>query len=103
MIHIMAVTLEHISHTISIMGNINSAPQQFQVNGFVAGTITKICLGIFTYDKNGASRQTFTVKPKAETFEAVELTILSNHGNTEYTCIYRFRVHGRLPSGTPYL
>lgn len=27
-------------------------------------------------------------------FQAVELSVLSNHGNPDYTCIYRFRVHG---------
>ena len=25
----------------------------------------------------------------------VEFRFLSNHGNTEYTCVYRLRVHGR--------
>jgi hypothetical protein len=30
------------------------------------------------------------------TFQAVELSVLSNHGNLDYTCIYRFRVHGIL-------
>jgi SUN domain-containing protein 1/2 len=27
-------------------------------------------------------------------FQAVELSVLSNHGHLDYTCIYRFRVHG---------
>jgi hypothetical protein len=27
-------------------------------------------------------------------FQAVELSVLSNHGNLDYTCIYRVRVHG---------
>ena len=29
-----------------------------------------------------------------EAFPMVELRILGNHGNKEYTCLYRFRVHG---------
>lgn len=29
-------------------------------------------------------------------YQIVELKILSNWGNPEYTCLYRFRVHGRL-------
>jgi Sad1 / UNC-like C-terminal. len=38
----------------------------------------------------------------ADTFDMVELKILSNHGNIEYTCLYRFRVHGNLaPSPSP--
>ena len=31
-----------------------------------------------------------------EPFDIVELRIESNHGNMEYTCLYRFRVHGTL-------
>ena len=27
-------------------------------------------------------------------FDRVRLRILSNHGHPEYTCLYRFRVHG---------
>ena len=29
-------------------------------------------------------------------FEIVELEIESNHGNAEYTCLYRIRVHGKV-------
>ena len=29
-----------------------------------------------------------------EAFKFIELDILSNHGNLNYTCLYRFRVHG---------
>lgn len=28
------------------------------------------------------------------TYQLVELRVLSNWGHPEYTCIYRFRVHG---------
>ena len=27
-------------------------------------------------------------------FGYIELRVLNNHGNKEYTCLYRFRVHG---------
>jgi SUN domain-containing protein 1/2 len=27
-------------------------------------------------------------------FKLIELEIKSNHGHPEYTCLYRFRVHG---------
>lgn len=32
--------------------------------------------------------------PKMATYQVVELRILTNWGHPEYTCIYRFRVHG---------
>lgn len=32
--------------------------------------------------------------PTMATYQVVELRILTNWGHPEYTCIYRFRVHG---------
>ena len=51
----------------------------------------------YVYDADGDPLQTFDVENKENTeeFEMVELDILSNHGNMEYTCLYRFRVHGK--------
>ena len=51
----------------------------------------------YVYDAGGDPLQTFDVENKENTeeFEMVELDILSNHGNMEYTCLYRFRVHGK--------
>ena len=51
----------------------------------------------YVYDADGDPLQTFDVENKENTeeFEMVQLDILSNHGNMEYTCLYRFRVHGR--------
>ena len=33
---------------------------------------------------------------KTGAFNFVELQVLSNHGNLEFTCLYRFRVHGHI-------
>lgn len=33
--------------------------------------------------------------------EYIELRVLSNWGNPNYTCVYRFRVHGDLPAPPP--
>lgn len=33
-----------------------------------------------------------------EPYKIVELNIASNHGNPNYTCLYRIRVHGEIYS-----
>ncbi|XP_004414509.1 PREDICTED: SUN domain-containing protein 1 [Odobenus rosmarus divergens] len=95
-IHPTAFTLEHIPKTLSPTGNITSAPKDFAVYGLEneyqeEGQL----LGQFIYDQEGESLQMFHVLKKPDgTFQIVELRILSNWGHPEYTCLYRFRVHG---------
>ncbi|XP_067407009.1 SUN domain-containing protein 1 isoform X7 [Emydura macquarii macquarii] len=97
MIHPTAFTLEHIPKTLSPTGNITSAPKDFSVYGLEdeyqeEGTL----LGQYVYDQGGESLQMFQVTEKNENaFQIVELRIFSNWGHTEYTCLYRFRVHGK--------
>ncbi|XP_043380232.1 SUN domain-containing protein 1 isoform X11 [Chelonia mydas] len=97
MIYPTAFTLEHIPKTLSPTGNITSAPKDFSVYGLEdeyqeEGTL----LGQYVYDQGGESLQMFQVTEKNENaFQIVELRILSNWGHTEYTCLYRFRVHGK--------
>lgn len=53
-------------------------------------------LGSFVYEINGKALQTFELPDigvKAN-YGHVELHVLSNYGHAEYTCVYRFRVHG---------
>ncbi|XP_064449554.1 SUN domain-containing protein 1 isoform X6 [Mirounga angustirostris] len=89
-------TLEHIPKTLSPTGNITSAPKDFAVYGLEneyqeEGQL----LGQFMYDQEGESLQMFHILKKPDgTFQIVELRILSNWGHPEYTCLYRFRVHG---------
>ncbi|XP_010218406.1 PREDICTED: SUN domain-containing protein 2 [Tinamus guttatus] len=91
-----AVTLEHIPRNLSPQGTIPSAPKDFTVYGLKEereeeGTL----LGQFMYNHDGDPIQTFYLKGEdLGTFQLVELRILSNWGHPEYTCIYRFRVHG---------
>ncbi|KAG6935146.1 Sad1 and UNC84 domain containing 1 [Chelydra serpentina] len=97
MIYPTAFTLEHIPKTLSPTGNITSAPKDFSVYGLEdeyqeEGTL----LGQYVYDQGGESLQMFQVMEKNENaFQIVELRIFSNWGHTEYTCLYRFRVHGK--------
>ncbi|XP_062041595.1 SUN domain-containing protein 1 isoform X3 [Lepus europaeus] len=89
-------TLEHIPKTLAPTGSIASAPKDFAVYGLEneyqeEGQL----LGQFTYDQEGDSLQMFPVPERPDrTFQIVELRILSNWGHPEYTCLYRFRVHG---------
>ncbi|XP_065338667.1 klaroid protein-like isoform X2 [Cloeon dipterum] len=94
-IHLTAVTMEHIPKTISLNGNIDSAPKDFSIWGFKEDQDTDpIQLGSFTYVDNGQALQTFEILVEHDSYQKVELRIESNHGHLEYTCIYRFRVHG---------
>ncbi|KAM4672648.1 LOW QUALITY PROTEIN: SUN domain-containing protein 2-like [Amazona ochrocephala] len=91
-----AVTLEHIPRALSPKGTIPSAPKDFAVYGLKEEREEEgLLLGQFTYNHNGNPIQTFyfeddTIGP----YQLVELRVLSNWGHLEYTCIYRFRVHG---------
>ncbi|XP_064152006.1 SUN domain-containing protein 1 isoform X2 [Loxodonta africana] len=89
-------TLEHIPKTLSPTGNISSAPKDFAVYGLESEYQEEgQLLGQFTYDQDGESLQMFhTLKRPEKAFQIVELRIFSNWGHLEYTCLYRFRVHG---------
>nr|XP_036862844.1 SUN domain-containing protein 2 isoform X3 [Manis javanica] len=91
-----AVTLEHVPKSLSPNSTISSAPKDFAVFGLDEDLQQEgMLLGQFTYDQDGEPIQTFYFQdPKMATYQVVELRILTNWGHPEYTCIYRFRVHG---------
>ncbi|KAM7128974.1 SUN domain-containing protein 2 isoform 2-T2 [Ciconia maguari] len=91
-----AVTLEHIPKALSPQGTIPSAPKDFAVYVLKEeGEEEGLLLGQFTYNHDGDPIQTFYLEGDAVgTYQLVELRVLSNWGHPEYTCIYRFRVHG---------
>nr|XP_031527613.1 SUN domain-containing protein 2 isoform X3 [Vicugna pacos] len=91
-----AVTLEHVPKSLSPNSTISSAPKDFAVFGFDEDLQQEgMLLGQFTYDQDGEPIQTFYFQdPQMATYQVVELRILTNWGHPEYTCIYRFRVHG---------
>jgi SUN domain-containing protein 1/2 len=91
-------SLEHIPRSMSPSGAIDSAPREFTVLGLrMELDPSPIVLGTYAYDVEGEPLQTFDVQHDAglERFSIVQLDILSNHGNMKYTCLYRFRVHGK--------
>ncbi|KAL4658168.1 SUN domain-containing protein 2-like isoform X1 [Arapaima gigas] len=97
-IYITHVTLEHLPQSLSPSGHINSAPKDFSIYGLATEKEgeERTLLGTFTYDQDREPIQTFELPvPTAMMYSAVELKITSNWGHPEYTCVYRFRVHGR--------
>ncbi|KAM9746612.1 SUN domain-containing protein 1 isoform 8-T10 [Menidia menidia] len=88
--------VEHIPKALSPTGNITSAPQNFTVFGLddeyqEEGKL----LGQYKYEEDGESLQVFPVQEKNDkAFQIIEVRVLSNWGHPEYTCLYRFRVHG---------
>lgn len=66
-----------------------------------------IRLASFTYDANSSSNiQTFPIRQEVRElgvdFGIVVLVMKNNWGKKEYTCLYRFRVHGEQLGGMPH-
>ncbi|TDG50150.1 hypothetical protein AWZ03_003366 [Drosophila navojoa] len=100
MVHVTGFTLEHIPKSLSPTGRIDSAPRNFTVWGLEhEKDQDPVLFGEYEYQDNGASLQFFPVQNMdiKRPYEIVELRIESNHGQPDYTCLYRFRVHGKPP------
>ncbi|KAJ6646402.1 Klaroid protein [Pseudolycoriella hygida] len=96
-VFVTGFTMEHIPKTLAPNGKIDSAPKNFSVWGLEhENDHEPIEFGKYTFLENGTSLQYFSVQNADEkkAFNVVELRIESNHGNQNYTCLYRFRVHG---------
>lgn len=54
-------------------------------------------LGSYIYLDNNEPLQYFPIQPQESPpiYNMIELRIESNHGHMHYTCLYRFRVHGK--------
>lgn len=97
MVEIEAFSLEHISKLLVPDGKIDSAPKEFEVYGLTLENDKEpVKLGTYFYDYDGEPLQFFEVQNRGHVFDIIELRIISNHGNPNYTCLYRFRVHGKL-------
>ncbi|KAM8836648.1 uncharacterized protein AB9W97_002233 isoform 5-T6 [Spinachia spinachia] len=91
-----AFTMEHIHRAMTPSGTLESAPRDFTVYGLEKeDDDEKKLLGSFTFDSEGEPLQTYQVtEENHKTFQLIEVQVLSNWGHQEYTCLYRFRVHG---------
>lgn len=128
------VTIEHASVDVALLGDVSSAPKDFEVWGVVEGredierlqayrseraesrkasgdddeptssmapTPNHILLVAGSYDTSSPSHvQTFPVTTSARQLAipvgVVVVKILSNHGDSHYTCLYRVRVSGSM-------
>ncbi|XP_060555022.1 uncharacterized protein LOC132715927 [Ruditapes philippinarum] len=91
-------TLEHIPKSLAPSGEIDSAPKNFTVLGLESEYDDHgVSLGNYTYNDNGKPMQFFPIQVKGQVkpFYMYELRIVNNYGNQEYTCLYRFRIHGK--------
>ncbi|XP_028817315.1 SUN domain-containing protein 1 isoform X6 [Denticeps clupeoides] len=91
-----AFTLQHIAKSMSPSGDISSAPRHYRVYGLENELQEEgKLLGQYTYKDDGETLQTNPVTVENhQAFRIIELRVLSNWGHPEYTCLYRFRVHG---------
>ncbi|XP_077357886.1 uncharacterized protein LOC144004532 isoform X8 [Festucalex cinctus] len=91
-----AFSLEHIPKALAPSGTLSSAPRDFRVYGLDhAGQERGTLLGSYTYREDGEALQTYDVTEENErAFQIIEVQVLTNWGHQEYTCMYRFRVHG---------
>ncbi|XP_047215550.1 SUN domain-containing protein 3-like isoform X1 [Girardinichthys multiradiatus] len=96
-VSISHVSIGHIPKMVSPTGSISSAPREFSVYGNKDLEDEESLLGTFLYDEDGDHLQTFKLPDrKAGSFRFMRLQVNSNWGKPEYTCLYGFRVHGKL-------
>ncbi|XP_065659382.1 SUN domain-containing protein 3 isoform X3 [Hydra vulgaris] len=91
------VSLEHLDQRLDQYSykTFKSAPKEFEVFAwFDAQGASKAKIGSYTYLRNSSAIQSFKLEKEVDNVLYIELRILTNYGNEDCTCIYRFRVHG---------
>eukprot|EP01038_Epipyxis_sp_PR26KG_P005043 gene5043-7037_t len=91
-----SMSIDHISSDEAI--NINTAPKDFKLFGFTSFVSPPKLLVSGSYELNSHPVQNFPLNYTANannTYKFFKLEIQSNHGNNDYTCLYRLRIHGQ--------
>ncbi|XP_025157930.1 SUN domain-containing protein 3 isoform X2 [Harpegnathos saltator] len=97
-IYVTGFTLEHVSRLIVPAGNMSSAPKNFNVWGLTDENDPKpVMFGDYEFTYFEYNLQYFPIQNTGieRSYEYIELRIQSNHGQLDYTCLYKFRIHGR--------
>lgn len=99
-VYIDTISIEHILPEMSVDATILGAPNEFSVYGRTFENETSsVHLGTFNYDiVRRQPLQNFGLDRglTKECFSIVDFKFLSNHGQKDYTCVYRVRVHGTI-------
>jgi hypothetical protein len=90
-------SIDHVPSSIS--PDYSSAPRNISVFGYEHERAEAELLVNYEYDINKSAVQNFEVTNpstvrKTRAFRVFMLRVYSNYGNDEYTCVYRFRIHG---------
>ncbi|XP_015174782.1 PREDICTED: uncharacterized protein LOC107065525 isoform X2 [Polistes dominula] len=97
-IFVTGFTVEHVAKSILPSEKMESAPRKFNVWGLTDQNDPEpVMFGDYEFLDSDENLQYFPVQNTkiVKPYEYVELRIHSNHGELEYTCLYRFRVHGK--------
>ncbi|KAH9806917.1 UNC-like C-terminal-domain-containing protein [Melampsora americana] len=95
-INITGVTVKHIGKELA-QDSISVAPKDFELWVLMEGKDIHSEIFLFGgfYDATKASiAQTFDFAPTRQAYTKVIFKINSNHGNHDYKCVYRVRIHG---------
>lgn len=99
-VRIDAVSIDHILPTMSPNGTLETAPREFSVYGMMRKENRPgHFFGKFQYDVQQPRLQLFTFIKEMQTnrsFNLVQFKFLSNHGHSEFTCVYQTGVHGQI-------
>ncbi|XP_032683127.1 sun domain-containing protein 1-like [Odontomachus brunneus] len=97
-IYVTGFTLEHVPRSIVPAGYMSSAPRNFNVWGLTyENDLKPVMFGDYEFVHSGDNLQYFPIQNTEikKPYEYIELRIHSNHGQLDYTCLYKFRAHGR--------
>ncbi|XP_074993906.1 sperm-associated antigen 4 protein-like [Calonectris borealis] len=93
----MSITVQHTSKIAFPLGTVSRAPRDFTISGLDEEGKDETLLGTFTYAMQKEPTQTFPLQNKIpRAFRFLKIIIQSNWGKTEYTCIYRVQVYGKI-------
>ncbi|CAL8089229.1 unnamed protein product [Orchesella dallaii] len=93
---VTGVTLHHPERSQLIPGYFSSAPKTFEVWGYHNETDKNpFHYGTFQYSEKDPSAKLYEVqKFTTDFYESVQFNFIDNHGNKNYTAVYRVEVHG---------